>query len=90
MADGVRHNSIANILCVFQKIIASGDQDKNDGLDLNEFSRYLKEHEKKLRLTFKSLDKNNDGMVSLHGSSKIYGFEKTMPRITSGPLLFHF
>lgn len=44
-----------------QKIISSGDQDKNEGLDFNEFSKYLKEHEKKLKLTFKSLDKNNDG-----------------------------
>ncbi|XP_029939428.1 mitochondrial adenyl nucleotide antiporter SLC25A24 [Salarias fasciatus] len=46
-----------------QKIVSSGDQDKDDGLDFNEFSKYLKEHEKKLRLTFKSLDKNNDGRI---------------------------
>ncbi|XP_041790706.1 calcium-binding mitochondrial carrier protein SCaMC-1 [Chelmon rostratus] len=46
-----------------QKIVASGDQDKDDGLDFGEFTKYLKEHEKKLRLTFKSLDKNNDGRV---------------------------
>lgn len=46
-----------------QKIISSGDQDKNEGLDFNEFSKYLKEHEKKLKLTFKSLDKNNDGRI---------------------------
>uniref|UniRef100_A0A672JCB0 Calcium-binding mitochondrial carrier protein SCaMC-1-like n=1 Tax=Salarias fasciatus TaxID=181472 RepID=A0A672JCB0_SALFA len=45
------------------KIVSSGDQDKDDGLDFNEFSKYLKEHEKKLRLTFKSLDKNNDGRI---------------------------
>lgn len=46
-----------------QKIISSGDQDKNEGLDFNEFSKYLKEQEKKLHLTFKSLDKNNDGRI---------------------------
>lgn len=44
-----------------QKIVTSGDSDGNAGLDLDEFSKYLKEHEKKLKLTFKSLDKNNDG-----------------------------
>ncbi|KAF7653157.1 hypothetical protein LDENG_00086690 [Lucifuga dentata] len=46
-----------------QKIVSSGDQDKDEGLNLSEFSQYLKEHEKKLQLTFKSLDKNNDGKI---------------------------
>uniref|UniRef100_A0A667XB27 Solute carrier family 25 member 24 n=1 Tax=Myripristis murdjan TaxID=586833 RepID=A0A667XB27_9TELE len=46
-----------------KKIVSSGDKDQDDGLDFNEFSKYLKEHEKKLRLTFKSLDKNNDGRI---------------------------
>lgn len=46
-----------------QKIVSSGDQNKDGSLDFNEFSKYLKEHEKKLRLTFKSLDKNNDGRI---------------------------
>uniref|UniRef100_A0A6Q2XIF2 EF-hand domain-containing protein n=1 Tax=Esox lucius TaxID=8010 RepID=A0A6Q2XIF2_ESOLU len=48
-----------------QKIISSGDQDRDEGLDIDEFSKYLKEHEKKLLLTFKSLDKNNDGCIDL-------------------------
>uniref|UniRef100_H3CCC9 Solute carrier family 25 member 24 n=1 Tax=Tetraodon nigroviridis TaxID=99883 RepID=H3CCC9_TETNG len=46
-----------------QKIISSGDKDQDEGLDFAEFSKYLKEHEKKLKLTFKSLDKNNDGRI---------------------------
>ncbi|XP_068174665.1 mitochondrial adenyl nucleotide antiporter SLC25A24-like [Antennarius striatus] len=46
-----------------QKIISSGDQDSDAGLDFSEFSQYLKEHEKKLQLTFKSLDKNKDGKI---------------------------
>ncbi|XP_075877336.1 mitochondrial adenyl nucleotide antiporter SLC25A24-like [Nelusetta ayraudi] len=46
-----------------QKIVSSGDQNKDGSLDFNEFSKYLKDHEKKLRLTFKSLDKNDDGRI---------------------------
>lgn len=46
-----------------QKIVSSGDQNKDGTLDFSEFTKYLKEHEKKLRLTFKSLDKNNDGRI---------------------------
>ncbi|XP_014188539.1 calcium-binding mitochondrial carrier protein SCaMC-1 [Haplochromis burtoni] len=46
-----------------QKIVSSGDQNKDGCLDFNEFTKYLKEHEKKLWLTFKSLDKNDDGRI---------------------------
>lgn len=46
-----------------QKIVSSGDQNKDGSLDFNEFTKYLKGHEKKLRLTFKSLDRNNDGRI---------------------------
>ncbi|XP_077412090.1 mitochondrial adenyl nucleotide antiporter SLC25A24-like isoform X2 [Vanacampus margaritifer] len=41
----------------------SGDKNKDGSLDFHEFTRYLKEHEKKLRLTFKSLDRNDDGRI---------------------------
>lgn len=51
---------------LLQKIVASGDTDKDEGLDFEEFSKYLKEHEKKLRLTFKSLDKNEDGKIKVY------------------------
>lgn len=46
-----------------QKIVSSGDQNKDGCLDFSEFTKYLKEHEKKLWLTFKSLDKNDDGRI---------------------------
>ncbi|XP_041064278.1 calcium-binding mitochondrial carrier protein SCaMC-1-A-like [Carcharodon carcharias] len=46
-----------------QKIFRSADSDKNEQLDFGEFSKYLQNHEKKLKLAFKSLDKNNDGRI---------------------------
>lgn len=47
---------------VFQKIVKAGDKDLDGQLDFEEFVHYLRDHEKKLRLVFKSLDKKNDGM----------------------------
>lgn len=57
------HNRFVPLtLCMsWQKILATGDKNRDGVLDFAEFARYLKEHEKKLWLTFKSLDKNNDG-----------------------------
>ncbi|XP_061878736.1 mitochondrial adenyl nucleotide antiporter SLC25A24-like isoform X1 [Entelurus aequoreus] len=46
-----------------QKIVMTGDRNKDGSLDFEEFTKYLKDHEKKLLLTFKSLDKNNDGRI---------------------------
>lgn len=44
-----------------QKILKAGDKDLDGQLDFGEFVHYLRDHEKKLRLVFKSLDKKNDG-----------------------------
>ena len=44
-----------------QKIVKAGDKDLDGQLDFEEFVHYLRDHEKKLRLVFKSLDKKNDG-----------------------------
>ncbi|XP_024134505.1 calcium-binding mitochondrial carrier protein SCaMC-1 isoform X1 [Oryzias melastigma] len=48
-----------------QKIISAGDKNKDEFLDFGEFSKYLKDHEKKIQLVFKSLDKNNDGTINI-------------------------
>lgn len=48
----------------FQKIVKAGDKDLDGQLDFEEFVHYLRDHEKKLRLVFKSLDKKNDGKES--------------------------
>ncbi|TNN29131.1 Calcium-binding mitochondrial carrier protein SCaMC-2 [Liparis tanakae] len=46
------------------KIVKAGDKDLDGQLDFKEFVHYLRDHEKKLRLVFKSLDKKNDGTES--------------------------
>uniref|UniRef100_A0A804HLB0 Solute carrier family 25 member 25 n=2 Tax=Homo sapiens TaxID=9606 RepID=A0A804HLB0_HUMAN len=45
------------------KIVQAGDKDLDGQLDFEEFVHYLQDHEKKLRLVFKSLDKKNDGRI---------------------------
>uniref|UniRef100_A0A8C7MQW2 Solute carrier family 25 member 25 n=2 Tax=Oncorhynchus TaxID=8016 RepID=A0A8C7MQW2_ONCKI len=45
------------------KIVKAGDKDLDGQLDFEEFVHYLRDHEKKLRLVFKSLDKKNDGHI---------------------------
>uniref|UniRef100_A0AAQ4PNK4 Solute carrier family 25 member 25b n=1 Tax=Gasterosteus aculeatus aculeatus TaxID=481459 RepID=A0AAQ4PNK4_GASAC len=49
------------LLCL--KILKAGDKDLDGQLDFEEFVHYLRDHEKKLRLVFKSLDKKNDGWI---------------------------
>ncbi|KAJ8345835.1 hypothetical protein SKAU_G00300280 [Synaphobranchus kaupii] len=48
-----------------EKIVQAGDTNKDGQLDFEEFSEYLRAHEKELRLMFRSLDHNNDGRIDL-------------------------
>lgn len=49
------------LILFLQKIVKAGDKDLDGQLDFEEFVHYLSDHEKKLRLVFKSLDRKNDG-----------------------------
>uniref|UniRef100_A0A5F8GGZ3 Solute carrier family 25 member 24 n=1 Tax=Monodelphis domestica TaxID=13616 RepID=A0A5F8GGZ3_MONDO len=55
-AEGCHHTGML-------KIFRAGDTNRDDQLDFEEFTKYLRDHEKKMKLAFKSLDKNNDGQI---------------------------
>ncbi|XP_069497973.1 mitochondrial adenyl nucleotide antiporter SLC25A24 [Ambystoma mexicanum] len=46
-----------------QKIVTAGDVDNDGQLDFVEFMQYLEEHEKRMKIAFNSLDKNQDGTI---------------------------
>lgn len=46
-----------------EKIVTVGDTNQDGVLDFEEFMQYLRDHEKQLKLMFRSLDKNNDGHI---------------------------
>ncbi|XP_039645494.1 calcium-binding mitochondrial carrier protein SCaMC-1 isoform X1 [Perca fluviatilis] len=46
-----------------ERMVAAGDTNKDGVLDFEEFTEYLRTHEKELKLMFRSLDRNNDGQI---------------------------
>ena len=47
----------------FQKFIEKSDYDKTGDIDFAEFVHYCVEHEKQLKIIFKDLDVNKDGVL---------------------------
>ncbi|KAM7393861.1 hypothetical protein PAMP_020698 [Pampus punctatissimus] len=46
-----------------EKLVEAGDTNQDGVLDFEEFTQYLRTHEKELKLIFRSLDRNNDGRI---------------------------
>ncbi|XP_041821398.1 calcium-binding mitochondrial carrier protein SCaMC-3-like isoform X1 [Chelmon rostratus] len=46
-----------------EKIVEAGDTNQDGVLDFEEFTQYLRTHEKQLKIMFRSLDRNNDGQI---------------------------
>uniref|UniRef100_A0A7N8YFG8 Solute carrier family 25 member 23a n=1 Tax=Mastacembelus armatus TaxID=205130 RepID=A0A7N8YFG8_9TELE len=46
-----------------ERIVETGDTNHDGVLDFEEFTQYLRTHEKQLKLMFSSLDRNNDGQI---------------------------
>ncbi|XP_055474150.1 calcium-binding mitochondrial carrier protein SCaMC-1-like [Psammomys obesus] len=63
LAEGLKNWSSSFGVDPEKKIIQAADSNADSGLNFEEFVRYLQDHEKKMRLAFKSLDKNEDGVI---------------------------
>ncbi|EHH50119.1 hypothetical protein EGM_00893 [Macaca fascicularis] len=63
LQEGLEDIGVIQSLEEAKKIFTTGDVNKDGKLDFEEFMKYLKDHEKKMKLAFKSLDKNNDGKI---------------------------
>ncbi|XP_026077847.1 calcium-binding mitochondrial carrier protein SCaMC-3 isoform X3 [Carassius auratus] len=50
---------------VEEQIVRAGDINLDGQLDFEEFTEYLRSHEKRLKLMFRSLDRNNDGQLDV-------------------------
>ncbi|XP_022063798.2 calcium-binding mitochondrial carrier protein SCaMC-1 isoform X1 [Acanthochromis polyacanthus] len=48
-----------------ERIVEAGDTNQDGVLDFDEFTQYLRAHEKQLKLMFHSLDRNNDGKIDV-------------------------
>lgn len=46
-----------------ERLVEAGDTNQDGVLDFEEFTQYLRAHEKQLKLMFRSLDRNNDGQI---------------------------
>uniref|UniRef100_UPI00398F8B66 mitochondrial adenyl nucleotide antiporter SLC25A24-like isoform X1 n=2 Tax=Pristiophorus japonicus TaxID=55135 RepID=UPI00398F8B66 len=63
LGEGLRSMGMLTRADTEQEILRAGDTNLDGQLDLAEFIEYLRQHEKKLKLMFKSLDRNNDGQI---------------------------
>lgn len=56
-------NLYNHILCLRFQIVKVGDTNQDGVLDFEEFTQYLRTHEKQLKIMFSSLDRNKDGLL---------------------------
>ncbi|XP_053549760.1 calcium-binding mitochondrial carrier protein SCaMC-1 [Bombina bombina] len=76
LQQGLRSMGMAVGRGAEEKIVAAGDTNKDGQLDFAEFIKYLEDHEKKMKIAFTSLDKNEDGKIEaseIMNSLKILG-----------------
>jgi solute carrier family 25 phosphate transporter 23/24/25/41 len=84
---------------LISKFFQSTDLDDSGDITLEEFLDYAKKHEKKLKLIFREIDKNNDGKIDvgevvrmlkseLGVQVDVEGVREVMGRLVGGLLLF--
>ncbi|XP_074118948.1 mitochondrial adenyl nucleotide antiporter SLC25A24-like [Sminthopsis crassicaudata] len=80
LQEGLRKLGISVGKDVQEDLLKAGDTNQDGQLDFEEFMQYLKDHEKKMKLAFKSLDRNEDGIIEaseIIQSLKILGVDIT-------------
>ncbi|KAM4527274.1 calcium-binding mitochondrial carrier protein SCaMC-2-B-like [Odontesthes bonariensis] len=73
LAIGLKKLGVHRSQHELMKVVKAGDKDLDGQLDFEEFVHYLRDHEKKLQLVFKSLDKKNDGWIEIMQSLRDLG-----------------
>ena len=48
--------------CLCFQLVKAGDTNQDGVLDYEEFTEFLRKHEKQLKIMFRRLDTNNDGL----------------------------
>ncbi|XP_051021712.1 calcium-binding mitochondrial carrier protein SCaMC-1-like [Acomys russatus] len=63
LREGLKHWSAAFGSDSEKDILEAADSNADFTMDFEEFVQYLQDHEKRMKLAFSSLDKNNDGVI---------------------------
>lgn len=65
LAIALKRRGVDNPKSQATQILSEGDTDESGDITLEEFINYAKNHEKKLKLIFKNIDRNRDGKLDL-------------------------
>ncbi|XP_046845149.1 calcium-binding mitochondrial carrier protein SCaMC-2-like [Xenia sp. Carnegie-2017] len=84
LAAGLTRLQVKHSKGQLEKIMLLGDKSNNGYLDFDEFLKYVSDHERKLWLVFKSIDVDDNGVISINELKK--AFKKMSIHVTDSEL----